>query len=86
MLALQEKYKKMEREEVRAELWRTEDADAVGHGIVSRVLEIGRTASPVSGFEGWECCGHYALSVPGGTIPADRQIAAFLTVEMSTDR
>ena len=41
VLALQEKYKQMEREEVRAELWRTEDADVVlvGYGIVSRVLK-----------------------------------------------
>src|ERR1035441_9214340 len=38
---LEAKYQRAEREEVRAECWRTEDAEVVlvGYGIVSRVLK-----------------------------------------------
>ena len=81
VLALQEKYKQMEREEVRAELWRTEDADVVlvGYGIVVASTKIRCATCPVSGIESGSVTAHHPLSISRRTISTGRPLFAALS-------
>ena len=84
---LEAKYQRAEREDVRAECWRTEDADIVlvGYGIVGRVLkavvEMGRARGLALGL----LRPITLYPFPAAAIrELSRRAKAFLVVEMST--
>ena len=84
---LDAKYKRMEREAVRAECWRTEDAEIVliGYGIVSRILRAVVEQARANGLRAGLLRPITLFPFPHAEIRrVSRTALVFLTVEMST--